>query len=199
MRADPGQQTNVAKQHPDVHARLAAEVRKWNAEVLPGIVRDDRPFLVGHADSRNTQLAAADAVPLGGLRRTSPHPNASYFTNWTSTDDRITWDVEVLESGDYAAEIYYTCPAKDVGAGVQLAFGEGRASGRIQEPNDPPPVGAAHDRVPRTESYTKDFRPMKLGIIRLEKGRGLLTLRATEIPGSQVMEFRLLVLKRVGG
>jgi hypothetical protein len=81
---------------------------------------------------------------------------------------------------------------------VELAFGDVRVNGRILEPNDPPLVGAEHDLVPRTEAYTKDFRPMKLGNIHLEMGRGLLTLRATKIPGSQVMDFRLLVLRRVG-
>jgi hypothetical protein len=38
---------------------------------------------------------------------------------------------------------------------------------------------------------------MTLGVVRLEKGKGTLTLKATKIPGSQVMDFRLLMLKRV--
>ena len=53
------------------------------------------------------------------------------------------------------------------------------------------------DRVKRQESYVKDFRPMKLGTIRLQNGPGELTLRALHIPGSQVMDFRLLTLTRV--
>ena len=43
----------------------------------------------------------------------------------------------------------------------------------------------------------KDFKAMKLGTIRLEKGRGELTLQATRIPASQVMDFRLMMLTRV--
>jgi len=38
---------------------------------------------------------------------------------------------------------------------------------------------------------------MTLGDIELEKGAGELTLRATEIPGNEVMSFRLLLLKRL--
>jgi hypothetical protein len=38
---------------------------------------------------------------------------------------------------------------------------------------------------------------MKLGTIRLQQGRDKLTLRATEIPGSQVMDFRLLMFTRI--
>ena len=57
---------------------------------------------------------------------------------------------------------------------------------------------AAFDRVPRTESYVKDFKPLSLGVITLPKGRGPLTLRATEIVGEQVAEMRRIVLKKVG-
>jgi hypothetical protein len=40
----------------------------------------------------------------------------------------------------------------------------------------------------------KEFRPLKLGTIHLEKGRGLLSLRALEVPGKSVMDMRLLTL-----
>ena len=34
-------------------------------------------------------------------------------------------------------------------------------------------------------------------VIRLDKGKGILSLRALDIPGAQVMDFRLLMLKRI--
>ena len=59
---------------------------------------------------------------------------------------------------------------------------------------DPPEIGD-EDRVPRkAESLMKEFRPLKLGTMKLEKGRGLLTLRATDIPGGYVMEVRRINL-----
>jgi hypothetical protein len=36
----------------------------------------------------------------------------------------------------------------------------------------------------------KEFRALNLGSMRLEKGRGLLTLRALKIPGRSVMDVR---------
>lgn len=198
LAADPGQRTDVSQRHPKTKSQLSSAVQKWNAEVLAGGERVDRPFLVGHPGSNITELAAADAVPRGGVRRSSQHPNSSFLTNWTSKDDRITWDAEVLASGDYAIEIYYTCPASDVGATIELAFNGSRATGKVSQPNDPPLRGAEHDRVPRGESYVKDFRPLTLGTIHLEKGRGALTLRATKIPGGQAMDFRQLVLTKPG-
>ena len=47
---------------------------------------------------------------------------------------------------------------------------------------------------PPAESQMKEFRPLQLGTMRLEKGRGLLTLQALEIPGASVMEVRQVTL-----
>ena len=55
-------------------------------------------------------------------------------------------------------------------------------------------MGAEHDRVPRNNSYVKDFKPMRVGTLRLPAGRGTLTLRALDIPGKQVMDVRMIVL-----
>ena len=107
------------------------------------------------------------------------------------------WDVDVLEAGDFEAEIHYTCPAPDVGATVQLALGNNRVTAQITEAYDPPLRGREHDRVERIESYVKDFKPLNLGKIHLEKGRGNLTLRALSLKGTQVMDFRMLVLRRI--
>ena len=55
-------------------------------------------------------------------------------------------------------------------------------------------MGEKDDRVPRGESYVKDFRPLRLGAIALSKGRGKLSLRAVEIAGKQVADVRYVAL-----
>lgn len=78
---------------------------------------------------------------------------------------------------------------------VELTFNDGRVQAEVTEAHDPPLEGAEHDRAPRdSESYVKDFRPLRLGTLPLEKGRGLLTLRALEVPGKQVIDVRCVVL-----
>ena len=101
-------------------------------------------------------------------------------------------------SGDYEAVVYYTCPKDDVGSTVELSFRGSRARGKVTQAHDPPLVGAEFDRVDRGgESYVKDFRPLRLGTLRLEKGRGELALRALEVPGAQVMDVRAVMLTLV--
>ncbi len=197
MVADPGQYTNVAGRRPEVAQRLNAAAERFRKEVLAECEKGNRPFILGHPDFRYTQLPARDALAHGGIKRSSRHPNCSFFTNWTSLDDRITWDVRVPADGRFEVVVYYTCPEADVGSTIELTFGHSRLTGRVAEPHDPPLRGAGNDRVARRESYVKDFRPLELGRIELKKGLGRLVLRATDIPGSQVMDFRLLMFTRV--
>ena len=200
MQLDPGQHQDVANKHSQLASSLQHAVRQWKQELLPVLVerkQDKRPFLVGHPDFPYTQLPARDGIAHGGIRRSNRHPNCTFFTDWTALEDKITWSVEVRVSGNYEVELYYTCPKADLGSSLELSFCGSCLRGRVTEANAPPLRGQQHDRVPRGESYVKDFKPMKLGTLHLEQSRGELTLRALEIPGAQVMDFRLLMLKRI--
>jgi arylsulfatase A-like enzyme len=190
MPADPGQTRDVAAEHPDDAARLRRAAAAWAAEVLPG--PDGRPFPVGY--SALTVLPARDGEPHGPVKRSSIHPNSSFFTDWRSADAYLTWDIEVGNAREFDAVVQYTCPEGSTGATLELSFLGASVSARVADPFDPPLVGAAQDRVVRTESYVKQFRPLRLGRIRLPKGRGPLTLRATEIPAGRVADIGGLFL-----
>jgi hypothetical protein len=152
------------------------------------------PFTVGHPQARYTELPARDAKSKGNIQRSNRHPNSTFFTHWTSTDDAIEWDVEVLESGDFDVELYYTCHPQNVGATIQLSFGNQQLSTQITEAHDPPLRGMERDKIVRIESYVKDFKPLKFGKIHLPKGTGKLTLKALKITGKEAIEVRTLLL-----
>jgi arylsulfatase A-like enzyme len=195
MAADPGQEKDIAKDRPEIATQLKEAVARWSQELLPGLTNDHRPFPVGYRAFPVTWLPARDGVAHGHIKRSAGAPNCSYFTNWTSTDDSITWDVEVMTAGRYQAEVYYTAAAEDTGAALELSLGDRQVVAKVSEPFDPPLRGAEHDRVKRHgESYVKDFKPLQLGILNLGKGRGILTIRAQEIPGRCVIDLRALVL-----
>ena len=198
MTADPGQSHDLSRDQPEVAARLSQAVADWKRELPADYPRDNRPFTVGYRQFPITQLPARDGVPAGNVRRSAPAPNCSYFQNWTSTEDRITWDIEVATAGQYEVVIGYTCPPADAGSIIELSFQDARVEGNVSDSHDPPLLGAEHDRVPRSaESYVKDFRPLRLGVIALKPGRGPLTLRALKVPGKQVMDVRSVVLTLV--
>ncbi len=197
MIDDPGQYKNISEEEPEITRQMKMVADQFRRDVLSEIPVDERRFTVGHPDFRCTQLPARDGKPYGNIVRSNRSPNSTYFTNWTSVNDSITWSSEVLSEGSYEVEIYYTCPAEDVGSEFQLSFGSDKLVARIAEAHDPPLRGMENDRIPRTQSYVKDFRPLNMGVIHLKKGSGFMTLKALDIPGTMVMDFRTMNLKRI--
>lgn len=194
LARDPGQRRDVSDEHPEVAEQLRQAVARWRAEVLPD-TPDDRPFSVGYPAFPTTYLPARDGIAHGSIERSNRFPNASFFTHWTRPRDRITWDIEVATAGRYEAVVYYTARKEDLGSTVELSVGEHRVRTTVTEAHDPPLVGAERDRVPRQESYVKNFRPLRLGTLPLEAGRDTLTLRAPEVPGRAVMDVRYVRLR----
>ncbi len=213
MVSDPGQRKDIAAAKPEVAAELTRAVNKWRGDVFKefassttgdggkkkqrksGDGADTRPFPVGYREFRRTPLPARDGVSHGGIERSASAPNCSYFVHWTSLDDTMTWDIETMTSGNYAAEILYTCSEADAGSEVQLSFGNSKLAGTVS-PGFDSPLYTNQDTIPRPagESRMKEFRTLKLGTIHLEKGRGPLTLRALKIPGKSVMDVRQITL-----
>lgn len=197
INADPGQRTDVSASHSEAKQTMQRALSDWKTNVLSELPdEDDRPFLIGHRAYRYTQIPARDGTPHGNIRRSNRFPNCSFFSNWASVDDSITWAAEVASSGDYHVDVHYACPDEDVGATIELSFGDARLTGQVSTPHDPPLRGGEHDRTKRAESYVKDFASMRLGTIHLRQGKGELKLCATKIPSSQVMDFRLLMFTK---
>ncbi len=214
--ADPGQQRDITAEQPAVAAKLAQAVADYRRDVLRGapapvvdagkgkgrgkakvqaVAADDRPYPVGYAEFPMTPLPARDGVPHGEVRRSANAPNSSYFVNWKQAEDKMTWDIEVNTTGQYDVTIYYTCPVPDAGSTIELSFRGDKLAGKVA-PGWNPPLYTNQDTIPRPagESQMKEFRPLNLGPMRLEKGRGLLTLRASQIAGQSVMDVRQINL-----
>ncbi len=195
MKLDPGQRTDISGAKPQLAARLTKALVSWKREVLSQSLPDERPFPVGATEFRTGWLPARDGKIQGSIQRSARAPNCSFFTHWASTNDEIAWDIEVLNAGQFEAVVYYTCAEKDVGSTVELSLGDRKIRAKVTEAHDPPLVGESFDRVPRGgESYVKDFRPLRLGVIAAQEGRYTVKLQAVDIAGAQVMDVRALSL-----
>lgn len=221
MVADPNQTKDIAAEQPELAAKLATKASAWHQEVFgkpyvpkaagakgkgPGKDKakgknpgaepfvDDRPYPVGYAEFPITMLEARDGIPHGEVKRSSGAPNCSYFVNWKTREDSMTWDIDVHTAGEYDVSIDYVCPEADAGATAELSFGAAKTTGKVT-PGWYPRLLDDQDRASRkAESFMRDFHPLSLGTITLPAQRGLLTLRALEIPGQTVMEVRRVTL-----
>lgn len=197
MQNDPGQNQDIAQRFPDVTQQLTESANAFRAAHIPDDLTDTRPFVITHSQAAIIQLPARDATTDGEIQRSNRHPNSSYFTNWKRTEDRIHWNAEALDAGQYEVELFYSCPPGQQGSRIELTFGDARLSGTVAPPHPPVIVGPEQDRTPRIESYEQEWGRMILGRIDLPVGRGPLTLQATKVAAESVMDFRLLTLRRV--
>jgi arylsulfatase A-like enzyme len=194
IEADRGQHTDLADRYPNVTARLLEEAERHRKEMQVHFAANaDRPFTVGYGPS--TTLPARDGIEHGTIQRSSKAPNNSFFTHWTRRDDFITWDIIVGRSGDYDAIVYYTCAEGDEGATIRLSMeGADSVSTKVVEVFDPPLYDKSKERVAKSHYFVKDFKPLKLGTLHLEKGRGTLKLDALDMKGEQIIDVHSLEL-----
>jgi hypothetical protein len=198
MIKDLGQTIDISTKYPKIKDSLERAKSRWLANTNPMVsANDKRPFTLGHPAYSYTQIPARDGTAHGTIKRSSIHPNDTFFTHWTRSKDSITWDIEVLESGTFEVSLFYTLSNEDAGVAVQLNHGENFLLTELTEAYDPPLTGMENDRSPRIESYVKEFKPKILGTINLTKGRNPLVLKAVRIPGKRAMDVRLLLFKRI--
>ncbi|MEC7223082.1 MAG: sulfatase-like hydrolase/transferase, partial [Verrucomicrobiota bacterium] len=197
MTNDPGQLADISALRPKIRNQLLEEVSNWKETVLPELGKDERSFVIGHPNYRWTQVPARDGVSHGAIKRSGRFPNCSYYENWKTTEDKITWNCEVGATGTYEVSIHYALKKGDEGTVVQLSHNNASIKHEFTESHEVPSRGQENDRVERRESYVKDFKEIKIGKINLTKGKGELTLKALEIPGEESIEFRLLMLEKV--
>ena len=195
---DRGQTKDLSALLPKIRDSLVTSKENWLNETEPlTAAKDKRPLTLGDPDYEYTQIPARDGIPHGNITRSNRWPNDSFFTNWKSVNDSITWNIEVMESGKFQVQLYYTLSEENTPVAVQLIHGQSMLVTRITEAHDPPLEIPNADRVPREESYVKDFKPKVLGTIGLQKGRNTLILKAPYISGKAAMDVRLLMFKRL--
>ncbi len=191
LTEDPGQARPVTKERPAETERLRAAVAEWKRTVLAEMSREPAPFSVGYRKFPITHLPARDGLPHGKIQRSAKAPNCSYFTNWSSVDDKMTWEIEVASAGTYEVILHETCPPEAVGLQVVLTAFDQSLRATIAEPFERPLIGAEHDRVQREgESQVKDFRPSPLGTLKLPAGKTTLTLSASALPKHRGLDVR---------
>lgn len=195
LKSDPGELNDLAKRRPDIASNLAKQLDEWR-QTLPK-ADPDRPFPIAHPEAEWTQLPARDATTTGSLKRSNRFPNCTFFSNWTDTKSEIRWDVDALTKGTYEVQMYYGCPASQLGSTIRLTLGESSVTATIDEAVEGPFVGSPNDRLPRMEGDVRYWAPMTIGKLEISPGRQTLTLSADVIAKDEVGEMRLLMLRRV--
>lgn len=188
ITVDRGQQNDVAGEFPQVANQLRAAAETFRQQMAVDFQRfRERPFTVGYGPL--TTLPARDGIAHGNIRRSSKAPNNSFFENWTSADDHISWHVEIGQPGQYEVILHYTCRDNDVGCRICLQDERGPSvAADITTAFDPPLYDKSKERVEKSHYFVKDFRPLSLGKFHLDSGETTLRLCAEQLVGERAID-----------
>ena len=194
---DFSQYNPIEKDNNPHYQKLLNDKNEWLTKVVnPNKEKlTRRPFTINYNTAKYTHLPARDAEINGDLKRSSIHANCSFIENWKNTNDYIFWEIDVLEDGINNIELYYTLEKESVGTEIALEFENQIIKKTIDEFHDPNLVGFEEDKIKRIESYTKDFKKIKIGRMSFKKGLSKLKLKTTKKVGKKSIDFRLLILK----
>ena len=94
--------------------------------------------------------------------------------------------------------MYPPSRAKRRGAGVNQFPSSPRhpPRGPVVEAFDPPLYDKSKERVRDSHYFVKDFRPLSLGKLKLDQGRGMLRLKAESMTGDRVIDVHSIRLIR---
>ena len=192
---DPGQEKDIRKERPEQFQRHRDAYRNWFADVSKDWELESL-IPCGYQQFPITHLHAVQSTLSGSLKFHGKGFHHDWIVNWVDPDDKITWDIDVVEPGKYRVAVKYTCPKKDVGSQIRVTVNENELEAIVDQPFDPA-LFPNHDRAPRAGELEKPWATLEVGQMELDRGVTKLILSADQMPGTQVMEVREVILERV--
>lgn len=180
LDADPGEEHDLAPDHPEIVARLRRAFLDWFADVTAGQTYERPPIEVGRADEDPVELDVTWAEPIG--RRVKPTYRRyirDAITDWDQPGDAIRWDLDVTRAGRYELTLAYGTPP----AGGGSLFRATAASSTLTATTEP---GAGREIL----------RRRTIGTLDLPEGRTALEIRAETIQGPELMLLHRAWLRR---
>ena len=173
---------------------LVKKKSDWINEVLnTSLSNEKRPFTISGNLNVNNVLPARDSYFSGGIKRSNRYPNDSFLTNWSKSDS-IYWPIQVMNDGLYSLRIFINANNESLNSELIVSTNNSNAEGKVNKVFISDLRGMENDRVPRIESYLKDFDAIDLKPIYLTKQSKYLSIkRGNNSLGS--LDFKRIILK----
>lgn len=190
METDPGEEKNIAKDHPDLVKELSARYDAWFADISSeGLQRF--PLPVGHAEQNPVELHAPQAFFDRPLHFASgPGFANDWLTNWTDAKAKVWFDIDVVKAGEYDLELAYACPSDAAGSKLRVSIGD-QSRETVVLAAEGPAIPLPHRDEAGKERYRdRQWGLLKVGTLKIPAGRARLTLEPVSMPGGQVMDLK---------
>jgi arylsulfatase A len=193
---DQGERTDVASSHPEVVKQLRSAYEAWYEEVSRECGFERLPIPVGYAEENPVVLPATQSYFDGSIGFENKNGYAhDWVSGWTRQVDRVWWEIDVVRSGTFDVSLRYACGEKDIGARIVVRAGDQAVNAEVRDSTSMTPL-PNRNRVPSNHYIELDWATLKVGGLRLKKGRTRIVVEALSKPGNTVMELKDLRLRR---
>jgi len=155
------------------------------------------PIPIGYDEAPEVELFAHEGFFTGNIQyKASEYGWANdWFTHWTSMNDTMYWNVEVVDEVEYEVWIKYTSLPEQIGATIALAQNSQVITTTLSESFIPEKT-PDQDIVKReVEAYDQTWGEMKMGELKLMPGKQTIKLYANDIPKSAVGDVKAIILR----
>ena len=195
MMNDPGQEVNINKKNPKQYEQLKKAYSEWFSDVS----RDwelEAIIPCGYTEFPISKLSVVEANFTGDFRFHGSGYVNDWLENWVNPNDSITWDVNLVSSGQYKFMIEYQCTQDELGSQIVLSVGGKTLKSTIEKVFDEP-LYPSHDRARRAGELQKPWGKIELGALELKKGQTQVILKSNMMKGSQVMEVKSVIVEKM--
>ncbi|MDG1277936.1 MAG: arylsulfatase [Algoriphagus sp.] len=192
LKNDPNQTRNLAEIQEETTANLKADYMAWWQEVSSDI-NLNRPIPISN-QAPQILLAGYEAAFSGGIKFYEGHGWAQdWLTNWKGLNDRISWNLNVIDPGVYEVILEYSASKDQIGSELILRQADEEITFQLKE-NFEGELIPSPDRIPRKEAPEKTWKQIPIGKIDLKVGNTRLDLFAKNISPAGVGELYSLRL-----
>jgi len=206
LNEDPNQTTNIREQFPKIYDSLSKLYINWFSTLKPKA--ETREIPVGYSDYPTTILPAHEAnlFPPFEFRKDRRHTGIAYHSLygwahdwidfWTKTTAYATWDIDVVEEGDYEIELKYALNKENIGVKLLLEIDKQQLIIENLKPFEHSTF-KNFDRVERDqEAPETDWEIVSFGNIHLTKGTKILKISTLNIPNEKSIELKDVIISK---
>jgi arylsulfatase A len=181
LNSDPGEERNLAAQHPALARSLRAEFDRWFEDVTRGQDYSRVPIEVGRTDENPVEIDLTWGEPVGQkVLPTYRSYNRDIVDRWTEPGDAVRWKIDVVEAGRYEVTLTYGCRPADAGSRLAVLVGPARLEYKV--------AATAGREV---------FEPRVAGHLDLAKGPATLEIRPVSVAGAELMALHKIWLRKL--
>ncbi|MEO2022108.1 MAG: sulfatase-like hydrolase/transferase, partial [Pirellulaceae bacterium] len=181
LQSDPGEQTNLAKEHPEVVSRLRKAFTDWFEDVTKGVEYRPIAIPVGHPEEDRVTIQPSWATWTGKqVNYTFDGYDWDTIDGWREPGEKATWRLNVLQPGPYIIQLRYGCRPLDAGGVLRISCGQ-----------------SSFDYTVRATTTADQFERFRAGELVLKKGEAVLRAEVVSSPGRELMRLNQVYLKRI--